>query len=397
MPELATPRRGFATRAVHGIRPPLPGEAPLAPPLWQTSAFAFDDAEHYAHALGQPGEGYAYTRYKNPTTAELEATLADLEGAARGLVTASGMGAVSTVLLSLVGAGDRVVAQRGLYGGSYALLTSVARRAGVTVDFVDATDLDAVREALRPGARVLYVETISNPLTVVADLPALAAAARSAGVPLVVDNTLASPYLCRPLEHGADVVVHSATKYLGGHSDVVAGAALFADPALHQRAWKAMIDLGTSPDPFAAWLVLRGLRTLPVRMERHERNARQLAEFLAAHPKVTRVYWPGLPSHPSHDVARKVLDGFGGMLAFEVAGGREAGRRLIEATRIARLAPSLGGVETLVSHPASTTHRQYSPEALAEAGIVEGLVRVSVGIEDAGDLTADFAHALEVA
>jgi methionine-gamma-lyase len=390
-------RHGFGTRAVHGVRGPAPAEPPLAVPIWQTSTFSFDDAEHYAHTLRQPREGFVYTRYENPTSAALEATVADLEGAAQGMATASGMGAISAVLLSLAGAGDHLVAQRALYGGTYSLLTSVAARLGIEVSLVDVADPAAVEAALRPTTRALYAETIANPTMTVADLPALAGVAGAAGVPLVVDNTVASPYLCRPIEHGAAVVVHSATKYLGGHADVVGGLALFADPGQHQRAWQTMIDLGASPDPFASWLVLRGVKTLSLRMRQHEANAAALAGLLAGHPKVTRVHWPGLPGHPNHEVARRVLDGFGGFLAFDLAGGRGAGRRFIEATRLALLAPSLGGPETLVSHPASTTHRQLDAAALAAAGIGEGMVRVSCGLEDADDLIADFTDALEVA
>src|SRR6266545_3517887 len=380
----ARPRPGFGTRAVHGVRGPAPAGSPLAVPIWQTSTFSFDDAEHYAHTLHQPREGFVYTRYENPTSAALEATVADLEGAAQGMATASGMGAISAVLLSLAGAGDHLVAQRALYGGTYSLLTTVAARLGIEVSLVDVADPAAVEAALRPTTRAVYAET-------------LAKLAGAAGLPLVVDNTVASPYLCRPIEHGAAVVVHSATKYLGGHNDVVGGLALFADAERHQRAWETMIDLGVSPDPFASWLVLRGLKTLALRMRRHSANAAALAELLAGHPKVTRVHWPGLPDHPSHGVATRVLDGFGGFLSFDLAGGRAAGRRFIEATRLALLAPSLGGPETLVSHPASTTHRQLDAAALAAAGIGEGMVRVSCGLEDADDLIADFTDALEVA
>jgi cystathionine beta-lyase/cystathionine gamma-synthase len=312
------------------------------------------------------------------------------------MATASGMGAIATVLLSLAGAGDHVVAQRDLYGGSYSLLAHTAPRFGIEVSFVDAGDPDAVRAALRPTTRAIYAETIANPTLTVADLPALAEAAGAAGLPLVVDNTVASPYLCRPIEHGASVVVHSATKYLGGHSDVVGGIAVFADSERHDAAWRAMIELGASPDPFAAWLVLRGVKTLPLRMRAHGANARRLAELLDAHPKVARVHWPGLPGQPTARLAAKLLDGDPGMLSFDLRGGRDAGRRFIEATRVAKLAASLGSVETLVSHPASTTHRQLSPEALAAAGIGEGMVRVSVGLEDGADLADDFSQALEV-
>ena len=388
---------GFSTRAIHAGGRPLPAERSLATPIWQTSTFAFDDAEHYAHTLRQPREGFVYTRYENPTTAVLEATVADLEGAAEGLATASGMGAIATALLSLAGAGDHLVAQRDLYGGTFSLLAHVAPRFGIDVSFVDAADPDAARAALRPSTRAVYAETIANPTMTVADLPGLAEVAAGGGVPLVVDNTVASPYLCRPIEHGAAVVVHSATKYLGGHNDVVGGIALFAEPDRHAAAWRELLDLGACADPFAAWLVLRGVRTLALRMRRHGENARLLAGLLDAHPKVERVYWPGLPTHPTHRLAGKLLDGDPGLLSFDLAGGRDAGRRFIEATRVAKLAASLGSVETLVSHPASTTHRQFAPDALAAAGIGEGMVRVSVGLEDAADLAEDFTHALEVA
>src|SRR6266545_4122841 len=363
-----TMAHGFSTRAIHAGGRPLPAERSLATPIWQTSTFAFDDAEHYAHTLRQPREGFVYTRYENPTTAVLEATVADLEGAAEGLATASGMGAIATALLSLAGAGDHLVAQRDLYGGTFSLLAHVAPRFGIDVTFVDAADPDAARAALRPSTRAVYAETIANPTMTVADLPGLAEVAADAGVPLVVDNTVASPYLCRPIEHGAAVVVHSATKYLGGHNDVVGGIALFAEPDRHAAAWRELLDLGACADPFAAWLVLRGVRTLALRMRRHGENAR-------------------LPG--------ELLDGDPGLLSFDLAGGRDAGRRFIEATRVAALAPSLGGLETLVSHPASTTHRQLDAEALAAAGIGAGMVRVSVGLEDGPDLADDFTQALE--
>jgi cystathionine beta-lyase/cystathionine gamma-synthase len=389
--------RRFATRAIQGVELPPPAERPLSVPIWQTSTFAFEDAEHYAHTLHQPREGYVYTRYENPTTAALEALVADLEGGAEAMATASGMGAISAVLLSLAAAGEHLVLQRALYGGTFSLASGVAARFGIETSFVDAGDPAAVRAALKPTTRALYVETVANPTMTVADLPALAELAREAGVHLVVDNTVATPYLCRPLEHGASVVVHSATKYLGGHSDVIGGLAVFADAKVHARVWETMIDLGASADPFAAWLVLRGVKTLPLRMRRHGDNAAALAELLSAHPKVARVYWPGLADHPSHAVAKRVLDGWSGLLAFDLHGGLQAGRRFIEATRVARLAPSLGGVETLVSHPASTTHRQLDPAARRAAGIGEGMVRVSVGLEDPADLREDFTQALEVA
>ena len=386
--------QGFSTRAIHAGGQPLPAERSLATPIWQTSTFAFDDAEHYAHTLRQPREGFVYTRYENPTTAVLEATVADLEGAAEGLATASGMGAIATALLSLASAGDHLVAQRDLYGGTFSLLAHVAPRFGIDVTFVDAADPGSVRAAMRPTTRAVYAETIANPTMTVADLPGLAGVAADAGVPLVVDNTVASPYLCRPIEHGAAVVVHSATKYLGGHNDVVGGIALFAEPDRHAAAWRELLDLGACADPFAAWLVLRGVRTLALRMRRHGENARLLAGLLDAHPKVERVYWPGLPAHPTHQLAAKLLDGDPGLLSFDLAGGRDAGRRFIEATRVAALAPSLGGLETLVSHPASTTHRQLTDEQRERAGAGPEVVRLSVGLEDVEDIIADLDQAL---
>lgn len=397
-PESSAPDFGMNTRAVRGAVMPPVVQHPLRAPLYQTSAFAFDDADAYAQALARPGAGYVYTRYENPTTAALEATLAELEGGARGLVTASGMAAISAVLLGLAAPGGRIVAQESLYGGTYGLLMNLLPRLGMRATLVDTTDLDALAAALAQSDVVaLYAETLSNPTVSVADIPALAAAARLAQVPLVVDNTLASPFGCRPIEHGADIVVHSATKYLGGHSDVVAGAAVFADPAAHERAWKVVVEMGGSADPFAAWLVQRGLPTLGLRVERHSRSARQVADLLANHPKVRRVWWPGLVDHPTHDLASRLLDAHGGMVSFDIEGGRSAGQRFLQAVRVARLAPSLGGVETLVSHPASTTHRQLDAEALQQAGVSEGLIRVSVGLEDVRDIVEDFGRALEAA
>ena len=393
---MTTSPRSRTTRTVHGAKLPPPAERPAVVPIYQTSTFAFDDAAAYAASLHQPGRGYVYTRYENPTTAELEATLADLEGGATAMAFASGMAAISSVLLTLCGAGDEVVASTALYGGTYSLLHDVAPRFGVVATLADPHP-DAIAGAISERTRAVYVETIANPTMAVTDLPAVAAVARAAGVPLVVDNTVASPILCRPLEHGADVVVHSATKYLGGHHDVLLGAAVFADADLRQRVWRQAIDLGGSPDPFAAWLVLRGIRTLPLRMARHSATARVVAEHLAAHPAVARTWWPGLPSHPSHEVARRVLDDFSGFVAFEVAGGREGGQRFTERTQLIVLAPSLGGHETLITHPARTTPRQLDDAALDAAGIAPGLVRMSVGLEDAEDLLADLDQALEAA
>ncbi|MFE5481840.1 trans-sulfuration enzyme family protein [Streptomyces sp. NPDC056527] len=383
------------TRAVHVVNePPEEGSRPLSVPLVQSSAFAFTSADALAEAMAGPDGPYVYGRRGNPTVRALEQTLAGLEGGASALAFASGMGAISGVLLALLRPGDRVVAQRCLYGGTYAVLSDLAERYGIEVVFVSGDDVAEFEEAAAGGARLLVLETIANPTGQVPELPGLLTAARRLGVTSLVDNSLASPVLCRPLELGADIVVHSTTKYLSGHSDVLGGAAVFADEGLRRAVWPRTVELGACADPFAAWLTLRGLQTLPLRMREHCANAAALAERLAARPDVTAVHHPWLAGHPSYDTARKVLSGGGGLLSFELAGGREAGRAFIERVRIARLALSLGGVETLVTHPASTSHREFDAEALKAAGIGAGLVRMSVGIEDVEDLWGDVEQAL---
>ncbi|MFE6713240.1 trans-sulfuration enzyme family protein [Streptomyces sp. NPDC057695] len=386
----------LGTRAVHVVNEPLPpGSRPLSVPLVQSSAFAFDSAEALADAMAGPDGPSVYSRRGNPTVRALEQTLAGLEGGAGALAFASGMGAISGVLLALLGPGDRVVAQRCLYGGTHAVLTDLAERYGIEVVRISGDDpAEFEAAAVHPATRLLVLETIANPTGQVPDLPGLLAAARALGVVSVVDNSLASPVLCRPLEHGADIVVHSTTKYLSGHSDVLGGAAVFADDGLRRRIWPRTVELGACADPFAAWLTLRGIPTLPLRMRAHCAGAAVLAERLAAHPAVAAVHYPGLPGHPSYERARAVLSAGGGLLAFEPAGGREAGRAFIERVRVARLALSLGGVETLVTHPASTSHRELAGAALAAAGIAPGLVRMSVGIEDVEDLWDDVEQAL---
>jgi methionine-gamma-lyase len=383
------------TRAVHVVdEPPEEGSRPLSVPLVQSSAFAFDSADALAEAMAGPDGRYVYSRRGNPTVRTLEKTLAGLEGGASALAFASGMGAISGVLLALLRPGDRVVAQRCLYGGTYAVLADLSERYGIEVTYLSGDDVAEFEEAAVDGTRLLVLETVANPTGQVPDLPGLLAAARRLGVTSLVDNSLASPVLCRPLELGADIVVHSTTKYLSGHSDVLGGAAVFADDALRLAVWPRTVELGACADPFAAWLTLRGLQTLPLRMREHCANAAVLAERLAARPEVAAVHYPWLAGHPSYDTARKVLSGGGGLLSFELTGGREAGRAFIERVRLARLALSLGGVETLVTHPASTSHRELGEEALREAGIGAGLVRMSVGIEDVEDLWDDILRAL---
>ncbi|MDH2424640.1 aminotransferase class I/II-fold pyridoxal phosphate-dependent enzyme [Sphaerisporangium sp. TRM90804] len=382
------------TRAVHLPKPPLNGSTPISTPIYQTSGFAFDDPAVFADGMTRPDGAFVYGRLSNPTVRALEEAVTGLEGGAAAIAAGSGMGAINIVLLGLLSPGDHLIAQRALYGGTAAMVAELAARFGVAVTYVAQDDPAAVRAAVRPETKMLYLETIANPMTQVADLPGMCAAAREAGLVSVVDNTFASPMLCRPLELGADVVVHSTTKYLGGHSDVLGGVAVFAADELYRRAWRFAIELGATADPFAAWLTLRGLQTLPLRMARHCDNTRLLATRLAEHPAVAAVHWPGLPTHPSHELAAKLLPDFGGVFSFDLAGGRTAGERFMSSIRLALLAPSLGGVETLVLHPASSSHRSLSAEEFAGVGIGEGTVRVAVGIEHPEDLWADFAQAL---
>ncbi|MFG1854280.1 trans-sulfuration enzyme family protein [Actinomadura geliboluensis] len=385
------------TRAVH---PPVitpEGSRPLAVPIYQGHLFAFDSAGDLAAAFAGPDEAFFYARMGNPTVRSLEHAVAELEGGSGALATASGMGAVNAVLMGLLRSGDHVIAQTALYGGTYALLHDLAERWGVDVTFIPGDDPAEVRDALRPETRLLYLETVANPTTHVTDLPALTAAVEGTDVLTVVDNTFA-PLLCKPIAHGADIVIHSATKYLSGHGDIIGGVAVFADPSVHQRVWDHAIEIGSTADPHAAWLTVRGLATMPMRVARQSASALDLAGRLAAHPAVTRVHYPGLPDHPQHEVARRLLpDGAGGVLSFELAGGRDAGRVFSEAVELISLGPSLGNIATLVMHPASTSHRQMDAPSLAAAGIAEGLVRLAVGLEHPDDLWADIAQALEKA
>jgi methionine-gamma-lyase len=390
-------RHGFATRAIHGARtPPIEQETPSVP-IFQTSTFRFATAEDYAETISFHRPGYTYTRgYGNPTLLAFENLMADLEGTEAAFSFASGMAAIHTLVTSLARAGDRVVASTELYGGTYSLFRKVLPRYGIDVTFVNPHDLDAVAEAV-PGARLFYCETIANPNVTVADLPALARLCDRENVPTAVDNTFASPYLCTPAEHGFAFVLHSATKYVGGHNDLIGGVVCCSAEGVASLR-DTVIETGGTMAPLEAWLCLRGLATLDLRMERHGANATALAALLEAHPKVERTHYPGLSSHPQHELATRLLPrGFGGMLAFDIVGGLESGRRFCDALELAWVASSLGGTHTLVGHAASTTHRQLDAEARRAAGIADGLIRVSVGLEDAADLVEDFERALEKA
>ena len=396
------PSRGLSTRAIQAAtRSPRVDQRPNSVPIYQAVTFSADDAEELGAISTGQLPGYSYARLGNPTGDALAAAIAELEGADAGAVFASGMAAIHAALLSVVGAGDRIVATRAIYGSTRTLLTQRFARLGVTVDFVDATDLAAVDAALEAApTRVLYVETISNPTIVVVDVAALAKVAHRHGALLLVDNTFASPVLCRPIELGADLAIESLTKYVGGHSDTLGGSVAGSRERI--AAVKAVeVDTGATLAPFAAFLLLRGIATLVVRMTRHAATARALAEWLEAQPDVTRVYHPDLASHPQHAVAARQFPHASGMLAFELAGGplgaRAAGGAFIDALTIPERTASLGSIHTIVAHPPTTTHRQFDPAQLEEAGISAGLLRCSVGLEDLDDLIEDFDQALVAA
>ena len=381
-------RAGLSTRAIHAPeRGPAPGK-PLVEPIVTSSTFAFESAAQFGRVMSEEEYGFLYSRLRNPTVEDAAAVCAALDGAEAGQASGSGMAAIAAALFSTLEAGDTLLCAAQLYGTTYALVEHHVRKLGVDVVYADVTDLAAWE---RP-AKVRYVETIANPAMPIADLDAVAAT-KGDGL-LVVDNTFASPALCRPLEHGADLVCQSATKYLNGHHDVTAGV-VTGSAELVTGTRRHLIDTGAVLDPFAAYLLRRSLKTLTLRMERHCANGLAVAEALEAHPRVARVFYPGLPSYPQHELARRLLDGFGGILAFEVDGGREAGERVMDALELCRRATSLGGVDTVVSHPASTSHRQFTPKQLEAAGVSEGLLRVSVGCEDAGDIVGDLERALE--
>jgi cystathionine beta-lyase/cystathionine gamma-synthase len=388
----------FSTRAIlAATRSPEVHQTPSAVPIYQAAAFSTDDASELGDVLTGARPGYAYSRIDNPTTAALAAAVAELESAEAGLAFATGMAAIHAAIVSTVHAGQTIVATQAVYGTTRDLLARVLGGLGIATEFVDPTDLAAVDAALaHTGAPILYVETVSNPTIVVSDIAALAAVAHRHGALLLVDNTFASPYACRPIERGADLVMHSATKYLSGHADVLAGVVVGSRERV-DAIRPILVDVGGALAPLAAFLVLRGLPTLALRMDRHSETALELAAWLGSQDGVDRVYYPGLPTDPGHAVAIRQLDVFGGMLAFELSDGREAGRAFLDAMRLAERTASLGAVRTITTHPPSTTHRQLDAAALAAAGIAPGLLRCSVGLEDVEDLREDFELGLAAA
>jgi len=386
-------REGLQTRAIHAGKSANRTRA-VTPPIWQTTTFAADSSEHFAEIATATRPAEFYTRYGNPTHKEVEATVASLEGGEAALLTSSGMGAIFTTLLSALGAGDHVVAQTNHYAGTTTLLAELQRRFHVEVTLVDQTRPDAFAEALRPNTKVIYTESPTNPHMHITDLRAVAEIARARGVTTVVDNTFSTPVNQRPLEFGIDVVVHSATKYLGGHSDVTAGCVVSSREFI-ERAWHFSLLAGSILSPFDGWLILRGLRTLGLRVAQHNRNALALARFLETHAKVERVFYPGLESHPRHELASTQMSGFTGMLSVELRGGYDDAERFISSLRLATYAASLGGHETLVVHPSAMWGGYMTAEQRREKGLSDALVRVSVGLEDERDLIDDFARALD--
>ncbi|HVA36198.1 MAG TPA: O-acetylhomoserine aminocarboxypropyltransferase/cysteine synthase family protein [Candidatus Dormibacteraeota bacterium] len=419
---------GFRTRALHAGTPPDPTTGARAQPIYFSSSFVFDSAEHAAELFALRTYGNIYSRIANPTVAAFEEKIASLEGGLGALATASGQAAQLTAVLSLAQAGDHLVASANLYGGTVTQFAVTLKRMGIEVTFVPESDPRAMAAAIRPETKALYVETIGNPIGNVADLGALADAAHAAGIPLIVDNTFATPYLCRPIEHGADVVVQSATKFISGHGTVIAGvlvesgrfpwgerhpliaapspgyhgmnfAETFGEYAFLMRARaEVMRDVGACLSPMNAWLLIQGLETLALRVEQHVRNAERIAAFLEGHEAVAWVKYPGLPSSPYRDLARRYLPrGAGSIFTFGLRGGREAGVRFIEALELWSHLANVGDAKSLVIHPASTTHQQLTDEEMAAGGVTPDMVRLSVGLEDADDLIWDLEQGLAAA
>ena len=375
---------GFATDAIHVGQEPDPATGAIIVPIYQTSTFVQEE-------LGKH-KGYEYARTSNPTRVALERNLAALERGRFGLAFASGMAAINAVL-TLFKAGDHVIAGHNLYGGTFRLFERVLKDFNLTFTYVNTCRLEEVERAVGANTRLLYIETPTNPVMEITDIALAARLAHDRRIPLAVDNTFMSPYFQRPLELGADIVIHSTTKYLNGHSDGVGGAVILNDPELAARLKFVQNAAGAILGPLDSWLVLRGVKTLAVRMRQHNENGMAIASFLANHPKIQKVHYPGLPSHPQHELAKKQMHGFGGMLSFET-GSAENARTVLNSVRLCSLAESLGGVETLISHPATMTHASVPAEARQRLGITDGLVRISVGIEDVEDIIADLDEAL---
>ena len=387
---------GLGTTAIHaGTLKNLYGT--LAMPIYQTSTFIFDSAEQGGRRFALEEAGYIYTRLGNPTTTVLENKIAALEEGEAAVATSSGMGAISSILWTVLKAGDHVVTDKTLYGCTFALMCHGLTRFGIEVTFVDTSNLDEVKNAMKENTRVVYLETPANPNLKIVDIEALAKLAHTNPNTLViVDNTFATPYMQKPLTLGADVVVHSVTKYINGHGDVIAGLVITNKALADQIRFVGLKDMtGAVLGPQDAYYIIRGMKTFEIRMERHCKNARKVVEFLNNHPKIERVYYPGLETHPGYEIAKKQMKDFGAMISFELKGGFEAGKTLLNSLKLCSLAVSLGDTETLIQHPASMTHSPYTKEEREAAGITDGLVRLSVGLENVEDIIADLEQGLE--
>ncbi|HOY32761.1 MAG TPA: aminotransferase class I/II-fold pyridoxal phosphate-dependent enzyme [Bacteroidales bacterium] len=389
-----TKKSGFNTKLIHagGFDDEF-GSATV--PIYQTSTFRFKNAQHGADCFSGKSNGYIYTRIANPTIRALEQNIAALENGYDGIATSSGMGAISSVYMSLLGAGSHIVSSDAVYGPARGVLEQDFSRFGVESSFVNTSNIENIKAAIKPNTKVLYIETPANPTMDITDIAACAEIAGEHKLILVVDNTFSSPCLQKPLDFGADVVLHSVTKFINGHADIVGGIIVTKDPEIYKKIRHSMVYMGCNMDPTQAFMVLRGVKTLALRIERSQESAMKIAKYLQSHPKIAWIKYPGLVSHPQYELAKKQMSGFGGMMSFGVKGGYEAGSKLMDNVHLALLAVSLGGVETLIQHPASMTHAAVSKENKLAAGITDDLVRFSVGIEDVEDIIADLQNALE--
>ncbi len=385
--------KGFNSRLVHGGHHEDPLGSAVTP-IYQTSTFKFQSAEHGARCFSGESDGYIYTRIGNPTIADLEKTVADIENGYGGIATSSGMSAVTTIYMTYLSAGAHMVSHNAVYGPARGIMEKVFPNFGVQSTYIDATNLENVRNAIRPETKLIYLESPANPTIGISDIPAIVEIARQHGITVCVDNTFCSPYLQQPLDLGADVSFHSITKFINGHADVVGGIIVAKKKEDYERLRYTMVNLGFNMDPHQAYLTRRGLKTLAIRIDRAQKNAMEVARFLQSHPLVEWVLYPGLESHPQFELAKRQMKGPGSMISFGLKGGLEAGRTLMNNVHFCILAVSLGGIETLIQHPASMTHSKLSAEAKKQGGITDDLVRLSVGIEEAGDIIADLEQAL---
>lgn len=388
-----TKNSGFTSKLVHSGSVPDPLGSAVTP-IYQTSTFSFRDADHGARCFSGEEKGYIYTRIGNPNIEELEVAVAELENGFGGIAASSGMAAVNIVYLTLLGQGDHMISHNAVYGPSRGIMEKLYPKYGVEYDYVDTTDIANIEKAIKPNTKLLYLETPANPTMGITDIKAATELAHKHGIIVCVDNTFCSPYLQRPLDLGVDIVLHSMTKFINGHADIVGGIIVTKEESLYDDLRYIMVNVGFNMDPHQAWLTRRGLKTLSIRIDKAQENSIKVADYLEAHPKVEWILYPGLKSHPQYELAKSQMDGPGAMISFGVVGGLDAGKKVMNNVHLALLAVSLGGIETLIQHPASMTHSKLSKEARETAGISDGLIRLSVGIENVEDIIADLDHAL---